>query len=206
MLPALGPEPTQRGSIHGGIAGHFLPGVASSVVTSTSVGVAAALALVCAATLLLLSVPCLVCSCYCSCSRCCSRSCSCLRCCSNLATLHSDAAGVKEEPAVAGRGACRRGTPIYIRVQGGSGGRRRWWGGGVGITRVKARHGGPRGMAGAAADRRWGVFSGRCTAGRGRRGAAVWPVVAGGSVRWRLKMNRRPLISYPTAAKSTNQR
>ena len=39
-------------------------------------------------------------------------------------------------------------------------------------------------MAGAAADRRWGVVSGRAgwrTAGRGRRGAAVWPVVAGSS-------------------------
>ena len=84
-------------------------------------------------------------------------------------------------------------------------------GGGVGIAGEKARHGGvgPRGMAGAAADRRWGVFSGRAgrrTAGRGRRGAAVWPVVAGGSGGWRLKMNRRPLISYPTAAKSTDQR
>ena len=64
--------------------------------------------------------------------------------------------------------------------------------------------GGARGMAGAAVDRRWGVFSrraGRRTAGRGRRGAAVWPVVAGGSGGWRLKMNRRPLISYPTTAK-----
>ena len=43
-----------------------------------------------------------------------------------------------------------------------------------------ARGGAARGMAGAAADRRWGVFSGRAgrrTAGRGRRGAAVWPVV-----------------------------
>ena len=85
----------------------------------------------------------------------------------------------------------------------------RWRGGGVGIAGEKARHGGPRGMAGAAADRRWGVFSGRAgrrTAGRGRRGSAVWPVVAGGSGGWRLKMNRRPLISYPTAAKSTDQR
>ena len=31
----------------------------------------------------------------------------------------------------------------------------------MGIVGEKARHGGPRGMAGAAADRRWGVFSGR---------------------------------------------
>ena len=76
----------------------------------------------------------------------------------------------------------------------------------MGIAGEKARHEGPRGMAGAAADRRWGVFSGRRTAGRGRRGAAVWPVVAGGSGGGRLKMNRMPLISYPTAAKSTDQR
>ena len=85
----------------------------------------------------------------------------------------------------------------------------RWRGGGVGIAGEKARHGGARGMAGEAADRRWGVFSGRAgrhTDGRGRQGAVVWPLVAGGSGGWRLKMNRRPLISYPTAAKSTDQR
>src|SRR3954471_11225530 len=87
VLQALGPEPTRRGSIHDGVAGHFLHGVAPSAATSTSVGVAAALALARAAALLLLSVPSLVCSCYCSCSRCCSRSCSYLRCCSDLATL-----------------------------------------------------------------------------------------------------------------------
>ena len=43
---------------------------------------------------------------------------------------------------------------------------------------------GPRGMAGAVADRLWGVFLGRAgrhTTGRGWRGAAVWSVVAGGS-------------------------
>ena len=50
----------------------------------------------------------------------------------------------------------------------------------MGIGGEKAQHGGEgaRGMAGAAADRRWGVFSGRAgrrTASRGRRGAAVWP-------------------------------
>ena len=121
MLPTLGPEPTWCDSIHGGVAGHFLHGVAPSATTSTSVGAAAAL--------LLLSVPCLVCSCYCSCSRCCSRSCSCLRCCSDLATLQSTEltfgsvdfqgvggglAGVKEEPVAAGRGARRRGTPLSI--------------------------------------------------------------------------------------------
>src|SRR3954469_3799814 len=89
VLPALGPEPTRCGSIHGGIAGHFLHDVAPSAATSTSVGAAAAFALARAAALLLLSVPCLVCSCYCSCSRCCSLSCSCLRCCSDLATLQS---------------------------------------------------------------------------------------------------------------------
>ncbi|TKW71129.1 MAG: hypothetical protein DI610_11610 [Staphylococcus hominis] len=199
MLPALGPEPTRRGSIHGGVAGHFLHGVAPSAATSTSVGAAAALALARAAALLLLSVPCLVCSCYCSCSRCCSRSCSCLRCCSDLATLQSTEstfgsvdfqgvgglAGVKEEPAAAGRGARRRGTPLSIlgfrvgAVVAGGGGAVAW-----GSPEKKLGTGGPRGMAGAAADRRWGVFSGRAgrrTAGRGRRGAAVWPVVAGGS-------------------------
>src|SRR3954464_3134178 len=114
VVPALGPEPTLHGSIHGGVADHFLHDVAPSAATSTSVGAAAALALAHAAALVLLSVPCLVCSCYCSCSRCCSRSCSCLRCCSDLATLHSDAAGVKEELAEVGRGARRRGTPLSI--------------------------------------------------------------------------------------------
>ena len=42
-----------------------------------------------------------------------------------------------------------------------------------GSPEKKLGTGGPRGMAGAAADRRWGVFSGRAgrrTAGRGRRG------------------------------------
>ena len=120
---------------------------------------------------------------------------------------------MKEEPAAAGRGARRRGTPLSIlgfrmgaMVAGGGGALA---GGGVGIAEEKAWHGGPTGMAGAAADRWWGVFSGRAgrrTAGRGRRGAAVWPVVAGASRGWRLKMNCRPLISYPTAAKSTDQR
>ena len=76
---------------------------------------------------------------------------------------------MKEEPAAAGRGAHRRGTPLSILgfrmgavVAGG--------GGGVGIAGEKARHEGPRGMPEAAADRRWGVFSGRagrCTAGPG---------------------------------------
>ena len=42
VLPALGPEPTRRGSIHGGVAGHFLHGIAPSAATSTSVGAAAA--------------------------------------------------------------------------------------------------------------------------------------------------------------------
>ena len=126
VLPALGPEPTRRDSIHGGVAGHFLHGVAPSAATSTSVGPAAALALARAAALLLLSIPCLVCSCYCS--RCCSCSCSCLRCCSDLATLQSTEstfgsvdfqgvgglAGVKEEPPAAGTGARRRGTPLSI--------------------------------------------------------------------------------------------
>ena len=49
----------------------------------------------------------------------------------------------------------------------------RWRGGGVGIAGEKARHWGARGMAGAAVDRRWGVFSraagGCCLAGGGWR-------------------------------------
>ena len=107
--------------------------------------------------------------------------------------------GVKEKPAAAGRGAHRRSTLLSIlgfrvgvEVAGG-GGAVAW-----GSPEKKLGKEGPRGMAGAAADRRWGVFSGRV--------GAVWPVVAGGSGGWRLKMNRRPLISYPTAAKSTDQR
>ena len=36
VLPALGPEPTRRGSIHGVVAGHFLHGVAPSAATSRS--------------------------------------------------------------------------------------------------------------------------------------------------------------------------
>ena len=65
-----------------------------------------------------------------------------------------------------------------------------------GSPEKKLGTGGARGMAGAAADRRWGVVSGREAA-------------AGGGWRlrgWRLKMNRKPLISYPTAAKLTDQR
>ena len=56
MLLVLGPEPTRRNSIQGGVAGHFLHGVAPSAATSTSVGAAAALALARAAALLLLSL------------------------------------------------------------------------------------------------------------------------------------------------------
>ena len=77
-----------------------------------------------------------------------------------------------------------------------------WRGGGVGIIGEKALHGGPRGMAGAAADRRWGVFSGRA----GRRTAGGRGLLFGRLRGWRLKMNHMPLISYPTAAKSTDQR
>ena len=98
---------------------------------------------------------------------------------------------------------------IYLRVQGGGGGCRRWWGGSVGIAREKARHGGAyrdgRGGGGPAVG---SVFEAGGAAHRWPRaaGADVWPVVAGGSGGWRLKMNRRPMISYPTAAKSTDQR
>src|SRR4051812_30340982 len=144
--------------------------------TSKSVGHATALALARAAALLLLSVPCLVCSCYCSCSRCCSCSCSCLRCCSDLATLHSDAAGVKEEPATAGRGARRRGTPLSILgfrlgavvAGGGRALAGRWRGD---RRRKSSARGGLEGWPG----RRW-TGGGECL--RGGRGSA--PPAAGG--------------------------
>ena len=82
-----------------------------------------------------------------------------------------------------------------------------------GSPEKKLGTGGPRGMAGAAADRRWGVVSGRA----GWRGAAGVRPAAGDGARasasggwrlreWRLKMNCRPLISYPMAGKSTDQR
>ena len=110
-------------------------------------------------------------------------------------------------------GSPERYSTIYLRVQDGGSGRRRWRGvGGAvawGSPEKKIGTGRPRGMAGVAADRRGGVFLGRAgrrTAGRERRGAAVLPVVAGSSGGWRLNMKRRPLISYPTAAKSTDQR
>ena len=182
VLPALGPEPTRRGSIHGGVAGHFLHGVAPSATTSTSVGPAAALALACAATLLLLSVPYLVCSCYCYCSRCCSRSCSCLRCCSDLPTLHSDAAGVKEEPTAAGRGAHRRGTPLSVlgfrmgAVVAGSGGALagRWRGD---RRRKSSARGGLEGWPGRRRTGGGELFWG----GEAALGPAVRLVLAGGS-------------------------
>ena len=106
MLPGLGPELTWHGSIHGGVAGHFLHGVAPSAVTYTSIGPAASLALArsrCCSALALVPLPSVlllallpslllllalllyscVCCCYTS-SRSCSPSspCSCyLRCC-----------------------------------------------------------------------------------------------------------------------------
>ena len=192
MLLTLGPEPTRRVSIHGGVAGHFLHDVAPSAVTSTSVGDAAALALACAFALLFLSVPSLVCSC--SCSRCCSRSCSCLQCYSNLATLQSTestfgsvdfqgggARRVKEEPATAGRGASRRGTPLSILgfrmgavVAGGGGALAGRWRGDR--RRKSSARGGLEGWPGRRRIGGGGVFSrraGRRTAGRGWRGAAV---------------------------------
>ena len=52
----------------------------------------------------------------------------------------------------------------------------------MGIAGEKARHGGPRGMAGAAADRRWGVFSGRAgrrIASRGRLFGRWWVAAQG---------------------------
>ena len=117
--------------------------------------------------------------------------------------------GVKEEPAAAGRGARRRGTPLSILGFGmgvvvtGGGGAVAW-----GSPEKKLGTGGLEGWPGR---RRTG--GGECFQGeRGSAppavggGAAVWPMVAGGSGGWRLKMNRMPLIWYPTAAKSTDQR
>ena len=60
------------------------------------------------------------------------------------------------------RGARRRGTPLSIlgfrvgAVVAGGGGAVAW-----GSLEKKLGTGGPRGMAGAAVDRRWGVVSGR---------------------------------------------
>ena len=113
------PAPTATlppANVHGGIAGHFLHGVAPSAVTSTSVGVAAALALARATALLLLSVPCLS-----SLARLLAlllllSPSLVLLLCSDLATLQSaeltfgsvgfqgGLTGVKEEPATARRG------------------------------------------------------------------------------------------------------
>ena len=113
-------------------------------------------------------------------------------------------AWVKEEPAAAGRGARRRGTPLSIlgfrvgAVIAGGGGAVAW-----GSPEKNLGTRGALGKAGAAADRRWGVFSrraGRRTAGRGRQGAAVWLVVAGGSGGCRLKMNCRPSLNYMSSA------
>ena len=92
---------------------------------------------------------------------------------------------MKEEPATAGRGDRQRGTPLSIlgfrvgAVVAGGGGAVAW-----GSPEKKLGTGGPRGMAGAAADRRWGVFLGRAgqrTAGRERQGGAVSQMVDGGS-------------------------
>ena len=58
---------------------------------------------------------------------------------------------MKEEPAAVGGGSPERYPTIYLRVQGGGGG--------------------PIGLAGAAADRRWGVVSGR-RGGAGAGGSA----------------------------------
>ena len=70
---------------------------------------------------------------------------------------------------------------LWLAVAGGGG--RVDWAVGWGSPEKKLSAGGPRGMAGAAADRRWGVVSGQraARAGRGRWEPAVRPVVAGGS-------------------------
>ena len=65
--------------------------------------------------------------------------------------------------------------------------------------------GGLEGWAGAAADRRWGVVSGR--AGRPRAAGAGGSAGGGWRLRgWSFMINWRPLISYPTAGKSNDQR
>ena len=112
---------------------------------------------------------------------------------------------MKEEPAAAGRGARRRGTPLSIlgfrvgAVVAGGGGAVAW-----GSPEKKLGTGGLEGWPGR---RRTG--GGECF--RGGRGGAP-PAAGGGGLLfgrlrgWRLKMNCRPLISYPMAAKSTDQR
>ena len=77
----------------------------------------------------------------------------------------------------------------------------------MGIAGEKARHGGAyRDGWGGGGPVVGSIFGAGGAAHRQPRaaGTAVWPVVAGGSRGWRLKMNCRPLISYPTAAKSTD--
>ena len=59
-----------------------------------------------------------------------------------------------------------------------------------GSPEKKLGTGGPRGLAGAAADRRWGVVSGqvgRCTAGRGRWFGRWWLAAQGVEVEVELQ-------------------
>ena len=99
-------------------------------------------------------------------------------------------------------GSPERYPTIYLRVQDGGGGRRRWRGvGGAVAWGSPEKKLGTGGLEGWPGRRRTG--GGECF--RGGRGGCL----AGGGWRlrgWRLKMNCRPLISYPTAAKSTDQR
>ena len=77
------------------------------------------------------------------------------------------------------------------------------WAVGLGsLEKTLGAGGAARGMAGASHGR-GGVAA---LASRVRRGPAVRPVVAGGSGGWSLMINWRPLISYPTAGKSNDQR
>ena len=65
---------------------------------------------------------------------------------------------------------------------------------------------GARGMASATVDQRWGVVSGEggpAAGGGGWRFGRWWLAAEGG---WSLMINWRPLISYPMAGKSNDQR
>ena len=117
--------------------------------------------------------------------------------------------GARRRRTAAGRGARRRDTPLSIIgfrmgevVAGGGGALAGRWRGDR--RRKSSARGGLEGWPG-----RRRTSGGECF--RGGRGGAP-PAAGGGGLLfgrlrgWRLKMNHRPLISYPTAAKSTDQR
>ena len=96
-----------------------------------------------------------------------------------------------------------------MAVTGGWG---RSLGGGVGIPGKKLGGGGGlegwpvRLQTGGGEWFRGGQGDVAAQAGHGRRRPTVRPAVAGGSGGWRLKINCSPLISYPMAGKSTDQK